>query len=170
MADNPRFTAHMLVHWVGPPVAAFDLWEPLRTGLDFDRFDGFTSDDAEFVYEAAIEMLMDDPLAAHMKSGDIVVMSLAGVLAYSVSDGPDGVEHDMDVEIEWSHFRILNAEEVKIVNAEEFGDVKAADHVFTAVPLSTGFVFNVTPTVNSTLNSTTGFYQPTYIPIGNTGL
>jgi len=166
--SNPRFTAHMLVHWVGPPVAAFDLWEPLRTGLDLDRFDGFDAcDDAEFVYESAIEMLMDDPIAAHMKTGDIVVMSLAGTLNYYTCNTQDGFESDMDVEIEWHHFRILNAEEQKAAKEAEAVKSYPADQVTTSTPMS--FTFNVNPSV-TTMAMGQSVYQPFYTKIGSTGI
>jgi hypothetical protein len=167
--SNPRFTAHMLVHWVGPPVAAFDLWEPLRTGLDLDRFDGFDAcDDAEFVYERAIEMLMDDPIAAHMKTGDVVVMSLAGTLNYHTYNTLEGLESDMDVEIEWHHFRILNAEERQAAVDAEFGAAyPAPDQVMTTVPLS--FTFNVA-SGNTGSTTTQSVYQPFYTKIGNQGI
>jgi hypothetical protein len=173
IVSNPRFVAHMLVHWVGPPVAAFDLWEPLRTQLEFDRFDGFDGgDDAEFVYEAAIELLMDSETAHAMRTGDVIVMSLAGELNYYTTNTQDGIEHDMEVDIQWHHFRILPPDEAGAAKDAEFGQhYPAPDQTMTSVPFQTTpgatFSFNVVPGVFTTAQA---WYQPHYTKIGSTNV
>jgi hypothetical protein len=80
----------------------------------------FNADDEQpFVGEAALDILADHEIQKRLKLGDLVSVSLAGVLNFQTFHGFDGTEYDMEVEPEWHYWRVLTLDEARAVLEQE---------------------------------------------------
>lgn len=118
---NPRFTAHIVAHLtaLAPVPDEPCQFEILR--LDMSVNTPLFNADAEqpFVGEAALDILADPEIQKRLKLGDLVSVSLAGVLNFQTVHGFDGTEYDMEVEPEWHYWRVLTLDEAKAVLEQE---------------------------------------------------
>lgn len=117
----PRFTAHVVAHVIAPAPNPDDSckFEVLRLDMSVDTPLYDADDEREFVGEAALELLDDAEIQKRLKLGDMVIVSLAGVLDFQTYHGFDGTEYDMEVSLEWHHWRVLSLEEAQAVLEQE---------------------------------------------------
>lgn len=118
---NPTFIAHFTLNYLGDKE-----WE-IYDHCMLDDMPAFQGDDeSSFVGELVIELANEHFNFNRLPEGGMCICLVAGELIHRTWDGPEGRDHDLDIEIDWSHFRVLSELDVQILTepAEDFDDVQ----------------------------------------------
>lgn len=123
--SDPRFTSHHVLHYMEPPEGpqrptrdASRDFEELALDMSHDRESerysyAYSDDFRELAHDAAVELLLEDPLYPTLKDGDYVVVMLAGTMNYTTYTDfwSGGTECDLNLEPEWHFMRVMKPDE-----------------------------------------------------------
>lgn len=107
---NPKFVGQFTLNYLGDKE-----WEVYDQAMmdDMPSFQG--DDETSLVAEVVVELANEHFDLSPLPVGGMCICLVAGELVYRTYDGPEGREYDMDIEIDWSHFRVLNENDIEIL-------------------------------------------------------